>query len=225
MPKTKPLYIVFEGGEGSGKSTQSRLLSDRIGGSAIRTFEPGDTTFGQHVREILLSPGTGELDPMTEVLLMASDRAELMRQRIRPSLAEGIHVISDRNFISSVAYQGGGREIGEQVVLAANLTNPGLIMPDLAIIFAPPPIDELKQRLKDKPDRFEAAGDSFHQRVAGSYASMAHTLAAHEATSGIQVINISQEIDGQPKLMDEIHREVLAEIAAHCEQSGLVSPV
>src|SRR5262245_35877032 len=98
------MLIAFEGGEGSGKSTQARLLSERLGG--VLTHEPGATTIGAHLRTLLLDPASGVLDPRTEALLMAADRAEHVVAVIAPALARGDHVVTDRYLYSSLAYQG-----------------------------------------------------------------------------------------------------------------------
>ncbi len=225
MPQNKPLYIAFEGGEGSGKSTQAMLLTSRIGSSAILTREPGGTLAGAKLREILLSPETGELDPMSEVYLMAADRAQHMAEVVKPSLKARRHVISDRTFVSSIAYQGAGRGLGEQHILDINLMNPNLIMPDLMFLLTPPPPEELARRMDRELDRFEQAGRDFHARVAEAFGQMANTLANYSRTSGIQVVTIHPETVGQTKDVNEVHTEIVEELDIFCEQKRYTSPV
>ena len=168
-------FVVFEGGEGSGKSTQARLLADRWG--ALLTFEPGGTDVGQRLREILLSPETGDLDPRAEALLMAADRAHHVATKIRPALNRGKDVVCDRFVGSSLAYQGYGRDLGIDAVQALSTFATDGLVPDLVVLLVVTP-DEARTRLAaaGKPDRLEAAGDAFHQRVAEAYVM----LAAHD---------------------------------------------
>lgn len=100
------LYIAFEGGEGSGKSTQAERLASRLG--AVLTREPGGTAIGGRLRELLLDPSTEDLDARAETLLMAADRAQHRAEVVAPTLASGRHVVSDRSVYSSLAYQGAG---------------------------------------------------------------------------------------------------------------------
>lgn len=225
MIESSPLYVAFEGGEGSGKSTQAMLLADRLGESAIRTIEPGGTDLGQKLREILLSPATGELDPMTEVYLMAADRAEHMRRIVTPQLAARRHVISDRSFGSSVAYQGAGRDLGAKRVLDVNLNNPSLVLPDMMLILEPPSDEELARRLNRDLDRFEGAGALFHKKVSDCFSKMADILASDDRTSGIKVITIASEAGGQPKSVDELNREIILEIEDFCDTREIPRPL
>jgi len=168
-------FVVFEGGEGSGKSTQARLLAERWG--AVLTFEPGGTDVGQQLREILLSPETGDLDPRAEALLMAADRAHHVATKIRPALNRGKDVVCDRFVGSSLAYQGYARDLGiEEVRALSTFATDGLV-PDLVLLMVVPP-EEAAIRLAaaGTPDRLEAAGEEFHRKVAEAYL----ILAAHD---------------------------------------------
>jgi dTMP kinase len=168
-------FVVFEGGEGSGKSTQARLLADRWG--AMLTFEPGGTEVGQRLREILLSPETGDLDPRAEALLMAADRAHHVATKIRPALNRGKDVICDRFVGSSLAYQGYGRDLGVDAVGSLSAFATDGLVPDLVVLLVVAPAEAgVRLAAAGKPDRLEAAGDAFHQRVAEGYAM----LAAHD---------------------------------------------
>ena len=182
-------FVVFEGGEGSGKSTQARLLAERWG--AMLTFEPGGTDVGQRLREILLSPETGDLDPRAEALLMAADRAHHVATKIRPALHRGKDVVCDRFVGSSLAYQGHARGLGIDAVQALSTFATDGLVPDLVVLLVVPP-EEAGTRLAaaGKPDRLEAAGDEFHRRVAEAYLM----LAAHDPDRWV-VVDGSGEID------------------------------
>lgn len=225
MPRKKGLYIAFEGGEGGGKSTQAQLLKDALGENAIRTFEPGATDLGVELRRILLDPSVEQLGPMAEAYLMAADRSDNMDKIVRPGLRNGKTVISDRTFISSIAYQGAGRELGVEQMLNLNLMNKGLVLPDIVIIMATPSKELLRERLKEKPDKLEAAGDEFHQKVAECFGQMANILSADSRTVGISIVTLEPESCGQPKSPEEVHREVLAEIEDYCKESGVACPI
>jgi dTMP kinase len=181
-------FVVFEGGEGSGKSTQARLLAQRWG--AVLTFEPGGTDVGQRLREILLSPETGDLDPRAEALLMAADRAHHVATKIRPALNRGKDVVCDRFVGSSLAYQGYGRDLGIDAVQALSTFATDGLVPDLVVLLVVSP-DEAGTRLAaaGKPDRLEAAGAEFHARVADAYLM----LAAHDPDRWV-VVDGSGEI-------------------------------
>ena len=129
-------FVVFEGGEASGKSTQARLLAERWG--ATFTFEPGDTAVGARLREILLDPATGNLDPRAEALLMAADRAHHVATTILPALHRGRDVVCDRYVGSSIAYQGYGRGLGaDEVAHLSDFATHGL-KPDLVVLLQVP---------------------------------------------------------------------------------------
>lgn len=165
-------FVVFEGGEGSGKSTQARLLADRWG--AELTFEPGDTEAGARLRAILLDPATGDLDPRAEALLMAADRAHHVSTRIRPALLRGRDVVCDRFAGSSIAYQGYGRGLGADAVAALSSFATDGLTPDLVVLLeVPTDVAGARLAVAGSPDRFEAAGEDFHQRVAGGYRELA----------------------------------------------------
>ncbi len=163
-------YIAFEGGDGSGKSTQAERLARRI--DAVLTREPGGTPLGTALRELLLDHSAGPLAPRAEALLMAADRAQHMADVVSPALAAGRHVVSDRTVYSSLAYQGGGRELGVDAVRAMNDFALGGVWPDLVVMVE---IDERtrSERMHRELDQLEAAGDAFHRRVADVYRQLA----------------------------------------------------
>ncbi len=165
-------FVVFEGGEGSGKSTQARLLAERWG--AVLTHEPGDTPVGVRLRELLLDPSTEALDERAEALLMAADRAHHVATVLRPALLRGRDVVCDRYVASSVAYQGWGRQLGpERVAEISAFATDGLV-PDLVVLMVVPgEVATARLAAAGSPDKLEAAGDAFHQRVAEGYRAQA----------------------------------------------------
>jgi dTMP kinase len=158
--------IALEGIDGCGKSTQARLLADRIG--ALYTFEPGATALGASLRTLLLEPGPA-VHERTEALLMAADRAQHVAEVVRPALGRGRWVVTDRFSASTLAYQGYGRslDIGELAQLVEWAT--GGLTPDLAILVEVDPALGLARRRGSVDDRMEAEGDGFLQRVADGY--------------------------------------------------------
>jgi dTMP kinase len=163
-------FIALEGGEGSGKSTQAKLLADALG--ALATFEPGDTALGVGIRAVLLDPATASLDDRAEALLMAADRAQHVAEVIRPALAQGRHVVCDRYFGSSVAYQGYGRGLSTDWIATLSAWATDGLMPDLTVLLDVP-ANVAAARASSKPDRFESAGDAFHRRVLEGYRALA----------------------------------------------------
>jgi dTMP kinase len=167
-------FIAFEGGEASGKSTQAARLAAALG--AVLTHEPGSTELGQHLRQLVLAPNVSEpVDIRAEALLLAADRAQHVTSVIRPALRAGRDVVSDRYAGSSLAYQGYGRGLQvADVRWLSDWASEGL-WPDL-VIFLDVPEDVARERLARSgvgPDRLEAAGDEFHQRVAKGFRALA----------------------------------------------------
>ncbi|HET6952707.1 MAG TPA: dTMP kinase [Acidimicrobiales bacterium] len=169
-------FIVFEGGEASGKSTQSIRLARRLG--ALHTREPGGTAIGAALRSLLLDARTTGLDDRAEALLMAADRAQHVAELVRPALTAGRHVVSDRYIGSSLAYQGYGR--GLPVVGLRRISEWATenLWPDLVVLLEVPP-DVAADRRSGRPDRMEAAGADFHARVAKGYRALAAAYADH----------------------------------------------
>ncbi|MDQ5913490.1 MAG: hypothetical protein QG623_108 [Patescibacteria group bacterium] len=228
MPRRKGLYIAFEGGEACGKSTQARLLTERIGERALLTYEPGGTGLGARLRAILLDPATGgDMDDMTEAYLMAADRSEHMAKVVSPQIKKGGHVVSDRTFVSSLAYQGAARGLGEQEILNLNLANTGLLTPDFMIIMGEVSAEERSIRLAafGKPDRIEAAGRDFHTKVAESFGRMVDTLANDSRTESIKTVYIEQEAAGVQKDIPSLHEEICAKLVDYCQETSVVCPI
>lgn len=165
-------FIVFEGGEASGKSTQAIRLARRLG--ALHTREPGGTAIGAALRELLLDARTTGLDDRAEAMLMAADRAQHVAEVIRPALAAGRHVVSDRYIGSTLAYQGFGRGLAVSELRRLSAWAADDLWPDL-IVLLDVPLDVGRGRLGSEPDRLEAAGEEFHDRVTRGYRALAAT--------------------------------------------------
>jgi dTMP kinase len=171
-------FLAFEGGEASGKSTQSRLVADRLG--AVWTHEPGATPVGARIREVVLGFATGQLDPRAEALLLAADRAQHVAEVVLPSLNAGRHVVTDRYLGSSLAYQGYGRGLPLDEVRDLSMWATGELWPDI-IVLLEVPTDVAAARLGAPRDRLEAAGEDFHERVAKGFRELAVADAARWA--------------------------------------------
>jgi dTMP kinase len=161
--------------DGSGKSTQARLLADALAARGLRvvsTREPGGTILGERVRELVLSGEPGELSLPAEAHLFAAARAELVQRVVRPALEAGRWVVTDRFLDSSLAYQGAARGLGIDLVLEINRTAVGDCLPDLSLVIDTP-IAAAAWRRCAGPDRIEAEGDGFQERVAAGYRQLA----------------------------------------------------
>jgi dTMP kinase len=196
-------FIAFEGGEGTGKSTQSKLLKKWLedrGETVVLSREPGGTNLGQGLRKILLGHETGEISPRAEALLYAADRAHHVYSVIRPALAKGEVVISDRYFDSSIAYQGAGRVLSPGEVARISRWATESLFPTLTIVIdlsAETGIGRLKSH-----DRLEAEPLAFHERVRQEF---------------LQIARLDPErylvVDGTQSI-EEIHQEIINRVAA-----------
>lgn len=171
------LFITFEGGDGSGKSTQSRILAEWLearGHTVVMSREPGGTDLGEELREIVLHR-RGEIAPRAEALLYAADRAHHIATKVRPALERGEMVVQDRYLDSSVAYQGAGRVLGAGEVRDLSLWATEGLLPDLTVLLDLN--EELGQeRLADartRYDRLEAEHNAFHATVRAAYLALA----------------------------------------------------
>ena len=204
------MLIAFEGGEATGKSTQARLLAERLGDRAVLTREPGATALGAAVRALLLD-GADAVDPRAEALLMAADRAQHVAEVVRPALDAGRVVITDRYTGSSLAYQGHGRGLGVDAVAGLSAFATGGLDADLVVLLTVP-AEVRAARLRDRPggglDRVERAGDDFHDRVERGFLD----LAAADPDRWVV-------IDGNAAV-DDVQRRVWAAVAARVTGPG-----
>ena len=165
------LFIVFEGGEATGKTTQARLLADSIG--AMLTHEPGGTSLGKAIRTLCLGDGHNP-EPVAELLLMAADRAQHIAEVIEPALAAGQDVVCDRFTYSTVAYQGAGRGLDPELIrMVTQIAAQGLEPDVVIVIHVDPAIAASRLAARGGSDRLERAGDAFHQRVVQSFLDQA----------------------------------------------------
>jgi dTMP kinase len=171
---TTGVFVCFEGGEGAGKSTQSRALASTLEGRGFHvllTFEPGDTPVGKDVRRIVLDPATGELSDRTEVLLYAADKAEHVDTVVQPALERGEVVITDRYVDSLLAYQGAGRTLAaEEVERVARWATHDL-RPHLTVVLDLDP-EHGFGRFAER-DRIEGESPEFHLRVRAAFLDLA----------------------------------------------------
>jgi dTMP kinase len=202
-------FLTFEGLDGSGKSTQLRLLKEWLekqGKPVTATRQPGGTATGDAIRALLLDSGTRSLSPLAELGLMFSDRAQSIAEVIQPALERGQIVLCDRFTDSTEAYQGGGRELGSKIVLDLHASICGALTPDLTVLLLPD-LDLSLARARGRnrrsvrargrnENRFESEDHAFYARVLAKY----HEIAARAPTR-VAVINGDAPID-------EVHRRI-----------------
>jgi dTMP kinase len=167
------MFVTFEGVDGSGKSTQAQLLVDWLRGqgrTVLHAREPGQTVLGESVRDLVLHGD--EMAPWTEAALFAAARAELIAREVRPALDRGEDVVLDRYLDSSVAYQGAGRELGEDAVRSLSLTVTGGLLPDRTFLIEVD-AETARARAAARPDRIEREDSAFAGRVADGYRRIA----------------------------------------------------
>jgi dTMP kinase len=203
---SKGIFITLEGGEGTGKSTQIKLLQEALsaaGTNALITREPGGTDQAERIRHLLLQRDSGSFDPMTEALLLFAARREHLVSKIWPTLEKGQWVISDRFADSSRAFQGYGMGLDLQVIDTLYKMVAGDFQPDLTFIFDIDPEVGLKRsmaRLKKSAvteDRYERMGLAFHQRLRNGFLEIAKKFPAR-----CVIIDAAQDIE-------TVHRQVL----------------
>jgi dTMP kinase len=196
------LFISFEGVDGSGKSTQARLLAKALGPETLLIREPGGTDAAERIRELLADPNL-QLDDFAELLLFSAARADLVSRVIRPAASAGIDIVADRFADSSVAYQGGGRRLGTSHVLSlTDMVIDGL-WPDLTVLLRVDPEVGLGRARGE--DRIEAEGLEFQRAVAEAYEEIAAI-----AADRVVILDAAGSVE-------EIHERVKAVVG---ERSG-----
>jgi dTMP kinase len=225
---TAGTFIAFEGGEGTGKSTQSKMLKEWLearGEKVVLSREPGGTDLGKDLRKILLGHETGEISPRAEALLYAADRAHHVFSIIRPALAEGKVVITDRYFDSSIAYQGAGRVLSPGEVARISRWATESLFPTLTIVIDLPAevgIGRLKNR-----DRLEAEPLAFHERVRQEFLQIARLdPERYLVVDGRQTVDaIHNEITKRIELLPAISHEIKKPKLKKTIKSSIKKPV
>jgi dTMP kinase len=199
------LFVSFEGIDGSGKSTQARLLAEALGPETLTIREPGGTGAAERIRELLADPAL-EIDPFAELLLFSAARADLVAREIRPAVEAGRDVVADRFADSSIAYQGGARGLGTSHVLSlVDMTIDGL-WPDLTILLRVDP--EIGLGRADGDDRFEAEGIELQRAVAEAYDEIAQIASDRVAV-----------VDGEGSV-EEVHTRVMEAVRERASTIG-----
>lgn len=219
MSKHSGRFITFEGGEGSGKSTQVRKLADALrldGFDVVVTREPGGTPEAEKVRNLLVQRDGGEWSPQEECLLVLTARAHHVRNVIRPALARGCVVICDRFIDSTIAYQGYGRGMALSDIEGLHEIILGSFAPDLTLLLDIPVVDGLSRsemRLASEQDmhaknedRFERMDLSFHEKLRAGFLDI-----AHKNKSRVHVLDARQKID-------VLHQEIYERVKAYLEK-------
>ena len=170
------LFITFEGGEGSGKSLQTRALQrklNRLGIPVVLVHEPGSTPLGERLTRLLKWGQSANISPLTELLLFNASRAQLLDEVVWPALKAGKIVICDRYADSTIAYQGYGRKIDIDTIKNINDVATGGLKPDLTVLLDIPVSEGFARKTSQAPDRFEKEAQAFHQRVRKCYLRLA----------------------------------------------------
>ncbi|HEX4022954.1 MAG TPA: dTMP kinase [Acidobacteriaceae bacterium] len=223
---SRGFFLTFEGLDGSGKTTQLRRLAEsleRQGLSVLTTRQPGDTAIGERIRSMLLDSkleaNTGGIAPLAEMALMFADRAQSIREIIAPALEAGKIVLCDRFTDSTEAYQGGGRELGSDVVLELHRVLCGDMQPDLTILLLPDLDASLararrrntrQQKSGSDENRFEQENRAFYERVRAKYVAIA-------ARDSVRVIAIEGDLP-----IETSQQRILESVQQRLQQRGLL---
>ncbi len=205
------LFLVLEGGEGVGKTTQWRALTSRLQGAGqevVALREPGGTPAGDVLRDVLLDPAT-TLAPETEALLFAASRAQLVAQVVRPALRRGAVVLVDRFLLSTYAYQGAGRGLALEELRSSNHLATGGLAPDLTLLLSMSLEHALERmRLRGSTDRMERESVEFHARVTAAFQEATATAWQARHPEIGRVVSIDAVGD-----VDEVTARCLAQLA------------
>ena len=196
------MFISLEGIDGSGKSTQARLLAEALGPQALLIREPGGTVAAERIRKLLADPQL-ELDPLAELLLFCAARADLTARVIRPALGEGRQIVCDRFADSTVAYQGAARGLGVGETISLSDTASDGLWPDLTVLLRVDP--EIGLGRASGEDRFEAEGLELQRTVAVAYEEIAQIAADRVAV-----------VDGEGEI-GEVHERVMEVVRSRSE--------
>ena len=207
------LFITFEGPDGCGKTSIINLLKEyyKNNEKIIFTREPGGTKISEKIREIILSNDNSEMSARTEALLYSASRAQHIDEIIKPNLEKGNVIISDRFVLSSLAYQGGGRELGVENVKKINDFAINGVNPDMVIFFYVDPLTTLKRKsLSDEADRLELSGDNFHSRVYNTYMELLEEMKNEKFLKKVDATKSMMEVFEDVKnIIDEKLEELL----------------
>jgi dTMP kinase len=199
------MFVSLEGIDGSGKSTQARLLAEALGPDTVLIREPGGTSAAERIRELLADPGL-EVEPFAELLLFLAARADLTARVIRPALEAGRHVVSDRFADSSVAYQGAARGLGVGEVISLTDAATDGLWPDLTVLLRIDP--EVGVQRADGEDRLESEGLELQRAVAEAYEEIA-TIAADRVVV----------VDGDGSV-EEVQARVMSAVESHLQEAS-----
>lgn len=195
------MFVSLEGVDGSGKSTQARLLAESLGEGTVAIREPGGTAAAERIRDLLADPGV-ELEPLAELMLFLAARADLTEQVIRPALEAGRHVVADRFADSSVAYQGAARGLGVGEVISLCETATDGLWPDLTLLLRIDPETGLGRA--DGDDRFEQEGLALQREVATAYEEIAQI-----ASDRVVVIDATGSVeDVHERVMEAVNERL-----------------
>lgn len=207
------LFITFEGPDGCGKTSIINLIKEyyKDNEKIIFTREPGGTKISEKIREIILSNDNANMSPRTEALLYSASRAQHIDELVKPNLEKGNIVISDRFVLSSLAYQGGGRELGVENVRKINDFAINGVNPDVIIFFYVDPLTTLKRKsLNENADRLELSGDDFHSRVYDTYMELLEEMKDDKVLRKVDATKSMEEVfEDVKKIIDEKMEELL----------------